>query len=602
MVGKCRPYQQEAVDSVFTYWERAPSTPEKPASPCIVMPTGSGKSPTLGEIVRILVDVCGTRGAIITHRAELIVQDTKAVRMMYPTADIGIVSAGLHRAEYGHAITICGIQSVARRPERLGKLDWMLIDENHLVGVATSGQYRTVIANRRQVNPDMRLIGLTATPSRSDQGYLTEGDDALFTSICCNISMRRLIDECWLARPVTGSASAAVDLDGVSMRGSDFAANELELASDVDKINDAVAADVSALLRGGRKGAMVFGTSVAHACRLRNALRMAGVSCEVVTGATPREERDTIYAAFKAQRLQGLVSMDVLTTGFDDPHVDIVAIVRATMSPTLFVQMAGRGGRPMYLCGMPAHDSTVEYRREQMALGPKPDGFILLDYGGNLARHGPLDDIKVKPKGKGGGDAPVKICPQCMACCAASARTCDHCGFEFPAPTRKANDRPSSLPALSIDMPPPPKKGPPVRHEVGRVEWSRHQKYGDDTAKPTLRLDYYPPEPVGLRKIVSEWVCLEHEEGGFAWRQADKWWALNVGTDTPASIDDAIAVLEAGYLKPIAAVVTVKDGKWDRVVEVIHGEIREAGDEDIDAVAVVAPAVTPDEEMDDLQW
>lgn len=613
MAGKCRPYQQEAVDSLFDYWDRAPSTPEKPASPLIVMPTGAGKSPTLGEIVRILVDVCGTRGAIVTHRAELIIQDAKAVRMMYPKADIGIVSAGLGRAEYGHAITICGIQSVARRPERLGKLDWMLIDEVHLVGVKATGQYRTVIANRRQVNPDMRLIGLTATPSRSDQGYLTEGDDALFTAICCNISVRRLIDEYWLARPITGVASASVNTDGISIVNHDFAAKELELASDVDKINDAVAADVAGQLQAGRKGAMVFGTSVAHACRLRNALRMAGVSCDVVTGATSRGERDAIYAAFKAQRLQALVSMDVLTTGFDDPHVDVVAIVRATMSSTLFVQMGGRGGRPMYACGMPAHDSTVEYRREQMALGPKPNGFVLLDYGGNLARHGPLDDIRVKSKSsKGDGDAPVKLCPKCQAMCAASARECLHCGFEFPAPTRKANDRPSSLPALSIDMPAPPPKQPPVKHDVGRVEWAKHQKYGDDTAKPTLRIDYFPPGALVVRKIVSEWVCIEHEDvSPFAFRQAFKWWANNVGTEMPACVDDAIAVLDAGYLKPIMAVVTQKDKKWDRVIEVIHGETRQPGDDDDEPAIDFKPMAPGDRSLpahgevwgdDDLSW
>jgi DNA repair protein RadD len=206
--------------------------------------------------------------------------------------------------------------------------------------------------------------------------------------------------------------------------------------------------------------------------------------------------------------------------------------------------------------------------------------------------------VKVKPKSKGGGDAPVKICPQCMALCAASARSCDHCGFEFPAPTRKANDRASTLPALSIDMPPPAPKKPPVRHEVGNVEWARHQKFGDDAAKPTLRIDYFPPGDLAVRKIVSEWVCLEHEEGGFAWRQADKWWALHVGTDTPATIDDAIAVLEAGYLKPVIAVVTQKDGKWDRVLEVIHGEARQPGEDDDEP----ATPSTPTEEMDDLPW
>jgi DNA repair protein RadD len=588
---KLRDYQQEAVDSTFTYWERAPSTPEKPASPLIVMPTGSGKSAVIGGIVRSLVETCGARGAILVHRAELIVQNTKAVRSIYPGADIGIVSASLGRREYGHAITIGAIQSVARKPELLGQLEWMLIDESHLVGHTAGGQYRNTIASRRSLVPLMPVVGLTATPSRLGQGLLTEGDDAIFTAVCYTLDIKRLIREAWLAPPITGLATASIDLDGVSITsGGDYASNDLELASDVDKINDAVARDIKAALDSGRKAAMVFATSVSHAARLRNAIRMEGISCEMVTGEMDRAQREHIYAAFKAGKIQCLTSCEVLTTGFDDPHVDVIGIVRATMSPTLFVQMAGRGSRPMYACGMVAPDSTVEYRREQMAAGPKPNGFLLLDYGGNLARHGPLDAIIVKPKSKGGGDAPVKICPQCMALCAASARQCDHCGFEFPAPTRKANDRASTLPALSIDMPPKPPKSPPQTREVGRVEWFKHQKFGDDSARPTLRMEYYPPEPVGVRKIVSEWVCIEHDEGGYAWRKAVQWWETNVGTELPASVDAAIEILDAGYMKPVRAITTQKDGKWDTVLSLTHGEVGDVGEDDPDPDTPLAPA------------
>jgi DNA repair protein RadD len=573
---KLRDYQQEAVDAVFAYWDRAPSTPERPASPLIVMPTGSGKSPTLGEIVRVLVQDCAARVVIATHRSELVVQDSKAVRSVYPGVDIGIVSAGLSRREYGHAVTIGGIQSMARKPDLMGHVDVLIIDEAHLISTKTGTQYHATIAALRARNPDMRLVGLTATPYRLGQGYLTEGEDALFTSVCYQTDIVRLIKAGWLSHITTGHTTATVDLDGVKISMGEYASNDLELATDVDKINDAVAADVKRQLDGGRTSALVFGTSVAHAKRLRNALQMAGVSTETITGETPRYERDTMIARFKSRGLACITSCDVLTTGFDSPVVDVLALVRATMSPSLYVQMVGRGMR--------------------IADGKKD--CLLLDYTGNIARHGPIDDVKVKPKSKGGGDAPVKICPQCMALCAASSRMCDHCGFEFPAPTRKANDRASTLPALSIDMPPPVPKKPPVRHDVGNVEWARHQKFGDDSARPTLRIDYFPPGDLAVRKIVSEWVCLEHEEGGFAWRQADKWWALHVGTDTPATVDDAIAVLDAGYLKPVIAVVTQRDGKWDRVLEVIHGEARQPGEDDDEP----ATPSTPTEEMDDLPW
>ena len=573
---KLRDYQREAVDAVFAYWETAPSTPEKPASPLVVMPTGSGKSPTLGEIVRVLVE-CGARVVIATHRSELIVQDAKAVRSVYPGCDLGIVSAGLSRSEYGHAITVGGVQTMARKVSRLGRVDVLIIDEAHLISTKTTTQYHAMITALRKVNPDMRLVGLTATPYRLGQGYLTEGEDALFTSVCYSTDIVKLIKDGWLSHITTGAATASIDLKGVSVRAGEYSSNDLELASDVDKINDAVAADVKKALDAGRTSALVFGTSVAHAARLRNALQMAGVSTETITGATSREQRDSVIAAFKARKLSCITSCDVLTTGFDAPVVDVLALVRATMSPSLYVQMVGRGMR--------------------IAEGKKD--CLLLDYAGNIARHGPIDAVRVKPKSDGGGDAPVKLCPKCMAMCAASARECLHCGFEFPAPTRKANDRPSSLPALSIDMPEPPPKQPPKRHDVGRVEWARHQKYGDDTAKPTLRIDYFPPGALAVRKIVSEWVCLEHEEGGFAWRNALKWWDRNVGTDLPTTIDDAITVLDAGYLKPIVAVVTEKQGKWDRVVEVIHGDTRQPGEDDDEPATAPTPT---SEEMDEIPW
>jgi DNA repair protein RadD len=348
----------------------------------------------------------------------------------------------------------------------------------------------------------------------------------------------------------------------------EYASNDLELATDVDKINDAVAADVKRQLDGGRTSALVFGTSVAHAKRLRNALQMAGVSTETITGETPRYERDTLIARFKARGLACITSCDVLTTGFDAPVVDVLALVRATMSPSLYVQMVGRGMR--------------------IADGKKD--CLLLDYTGNIARHGPIDDVKVKPKSKGGGDAPVKICPQCMALCAASARVCDHCGFEFPAPTRKANDRASTLPALSIDMPPKPPKAPPQTREVGRVEWARHQKFGDDSARPTLRLDYFAPGELSVRRLVAEWVCIEHDEGGYAWRKAVQWWEANVGTEFPASVDAAIEILDAGYMKPVCAITTQKDGKWDVVLSLTHGEVGDVGEDDPDPDTPLAPA------------
>jgi DNA repair protein RadD len=458
----------------------------------------------------------------------------------------------------------------------------MIIDEAHLISPKEGTQYHATIAALRRRNPDMRLVGLTATPYRLGQGYLTEGDDALFTSVAYTTDVGRLIKAGWLAHVSTGYATATIDLGSVGVSMGEFSTNDLELASDVDKINDAVAADVVKALGLGRTSALVFGTSVAHAKRLRNALQVAGVSTATITGETPREERDEVIGRFKARALQCITSCDVLTTGFDAPVTDVVALVRPTMSPSLYVQMVGRG----------------------MRTAPGKSDCLLLDYGGNIARHGPIDDVRVKPKGgKGDGEAPTKVCPKCMATCAASARVCDHCGAEFPAVVGKANDKASNLPALSIDMPPKAPKLPPERREVGRVEWARHHKAGDEDAPPTLRIDYFGPGSIVVRKIVSEWVCLEHSDethgGRFALKMAAAWWERNVGTDVPASVDDAIALLDAGYMKPVSAVVVQKDGKWYRVLEVVHGAARQPGEDD-DSEPQAAETQT--EEMDEIPW
>lgn len=587
---KLRAYQQEAVDAVFSYWDRAPSTKSKPASPLVVMPTGSGKSVALGETVRKLVQEYGARVLIATHRAELIKQDAKAIRSVWPMAPMGIYSAGLGRKELGHEITVGGVQSLCRVTKRLGHVDVLIVDEAHLVPATSSEQYGKLIAALRGVNPDMRLLGYTATPFRLGQGYLTEGEGAVFTSIACDVPMKRLIHEGYLSTVVTGYATAKIDTSNVSVTAGEYNLRQLGEVSDTDKINDAVANDVASALSKGRTSAIVFATNVEHAARLRNALRMLGVSTDTVTGDTPQGQREEIYARFRARKLQCITSCDVLTTGFDAPNTDICAVVRATMAPSLFVQMVGRETRPVYEVGFDLDNSTVEQRLASIAAGPKPDA-LLLDYGGNLDRHGHIDEPIVKSKKKGDGEAPVKTCKKCLAQCAAGCRTCPHCGEEFPPPEKKPiDDKASSKAALSFQA----VKEPPKRHKVGNVEWAKHQKRDDPDAPPTLRLDYYSPEdgPMSVpRKIASQWICIEHEEGGYAWKKAMAWWADNVGCREPESVDDAIALLEAGYMADVVEIETEKDKKnpkYDVVTQVWQRrpEPRDDADEE-------APMPTP---------
>ena len=559
---KLRDYQSEAIEAVADALRRGVR------APLVVAPTGSGKSAILGGIVR---DFCtmGARVLVATHRKELIAQDEKAILRVWPegTGRVGVYSAGLGRREV-RTCTVAGVQSVARRVRELGRIDVVLIDEAHLVSPKSDTQYGQLLRGLYEANNDLCVVGLTATPYRLGQGLLTQGDGKIFESIVYDIEIKRLIRDGFLSPLVSSKVSAAIDLDEVKVSGGDYVLADLELAADVDSITDSVARDIAAT---GRKSILVFGCSVAHASRLRNAIRMQGISCETVVGETPN--RDSILADFKAGRLQCVTSCDVLTTGFDAPNVDCLAIVRATLSPSLFVQICGRGSR--------------------IAEGKKD--CVVLDYGGNVARHGPIDAIKIEPKtSRGDGKAPMKICRSCWAEVHASARTCEYCGHEFPAPTKRVNERASRLAVISEDD----ENAEPVRREVERVERTRHEK---EDKTPSMRVSYYGP---GTRSdyhpIASEWICVEHDEGNFARRKAESWWRQHCSADIacPTTVSGALELED--YLKPVVAIWTKPDGKYTRITGYEFGETREPGSDDDEEVT--GDATADDVWGDEIPW
>lgn len=417
---KLRDYQQEAVDAVLAYWGKGGS------NPLVEVPTGGGKSAILGELARVVVEECGGRVVIATHRAELIEQDAAACRRVWPMAPLAVWSASLNKRGIA-PITVCGVQTVARKARDLGVVDVLIVDEAHLIPPEGAGQYQTLVRGLRETNPGLRIVGLTATPYRLGQGYLTQGDGALFSSIVYRVDIGRLVAAGHLAPLVTGNVGAQIDTSQLAIRAGEFAARDLELAADISEVTERVADDVAAALASGRTSALLFGCSVAHAEHLRDALGARDVECAVITGETEQFTRQAIIGRFRRRELAALASCDVLTTGFDAPCVDVLAVVRATASPSLYVQIVGRGMRPA--------DGKADC--------------LVLDYGGNIARHGPVDEVKIRPKSKGEGKSPTKTCDSCAAEQPAGARVCSECDYEFPPPEKKANTEASALPVLS---------------------------------------------------------------------------------------------------------------------------------------------------------
>ena len=560
---KLRDYQQEAVDAVLAYWGKGG------ANPLVEVPTGGGKSAILGELARVVVGECGGRVVIATHRAELIEQDAAACRRVWPMAPLAVWSASLNKRGVA-PITVCGVQTVARKARDLGVVDVLIVDEAHLIPPEGAGQYQTLVRGLREVNPALRIVGLTATPYRLGQGYLTQGEGALFSSIVYRVEIPRLVAAGHLAPLVTGAVGAQIDTSTLAIRAGEFAMRDLELAADIAEVTECVADDVAAALAAGRTSALLFGCSVAHAEHLAEALAARGTECAVITGETDQFTRQAIIGRFRRRELAALASCDVLTTGFDAPCVDTLAVVRATASPSLYVQIVGRGMRP-------AEGKT---------------DCLVLDYGGNIARHGPVDEIKIRPKSKGEGGMPWKICDNCSAVQPAGARVCSECDYEFPEPEKRANTEASALPVLSTGA----IGGGPAstKHAIGETQFHVHKKRSGD-GPPTVRVDYYGAEPEGASsawvptKVASEWICVEHE--GFAHSKAAKWWALHVGTRMPATVAEAVERLRAGEMPSVVEIETRPDGDYTRVVRLRQEAGRQPGDDDVaDTGGLVADA------------
>ena len=278
-----------------------------------------------------------------------------------------------------------------------------------------------------------------------------------------------------------------------------------------------------------------------------------GVEVGTVFGDTLTGLRSQTLDDFRAGRLKYLVNVNVLTTGFDAPNIDCVALVRPTMSPGLYYQMAGRGFR---LC---------EGKQD----------CLILDFGGNILRHGPVDAVHLHPpNGNGNGQAPAKECPRCHEVIAAGYVTCPACGHEFPERRRTRHKAKASMAGILSD------EATFSECPVQSVYYSVHTKRGaSDGAPKSMRVEYR----TGWQQYHSEWVCFEHS--GRARERAERWWRRRSDAPVPDTAAKAVALANSGALCETKFIVVRSDPgqKYDRIVAYQLGEkppFREPGEDD----------------------
>ena len=401
-----RDYQQRAIDQCYT-WMRG-----NDGNPCIVIPTGGGKSHIIAALCKdALQSWPETRVLMLTHVRELVSQNAEKMRLHWPNAPMGIYSAGLGKRNLGEPITFACIQSVRTKAERMGHVDLIIIDECHLVGHKDEGGYRALIGALTAINPALRVIGFTATPYRLGHGMITD-KPAIFDALIEPVSVLELIEAGHLS--VLRSKHTALELatDGVHKRGGEFIESELQSAVNTQENNERIVREC--IERGiDRKAWLFFCAGVAHAQDVAAMLLAEGIPTACVTGDTPKAARDRILQDYKAGSIRALTNANVLTTGFDYPGIDLIAMLRPTLSPGLYVQMAGRGLR----------------------IAPGKDDCMVLDFAGNVSRHGPITNVLPPTKvGEQKGEAPIKVCESCGEICHASVRICPACFAPFPEP------------------------------------------------------------------------------------------------------------------------------------------------------------------------
>ncbi len=532
-----RPYQTESINALYTYFGK------HNGNPLIVLPTGAGKSLTLAAFIKGAIEQYPTtRIIVLTHVKELIEQDAKAIIRYWPQAPIGIWSAGVGQKQKAQ-VTVAGIQSVHKLPAKFGGTDLVIVDEAHLVPRSAETMYGRFLAGLKHYNPHLKVIGLTATHYRTDSGLLTEGESRVFTDVAYEAHVGDLIKQGYLCPLVAKNGATKADLSGVHTRGGEFVANELQAAMDKAELIDGALSEVDKYAHD-RKHILGFCAGIEHAEHCAKAARQRGWTAEHVSGEMDTPTRDRVIGDFKAGRIRFLFNAMLLTTGFDFPSIDCIVMLRPTKSVGLYVQIMGRGLRM---------DGVKE-------------NTLVLDFAGNVERHGPIDQIRVKSKRAKDEDAisvaPVKECPDCHELVHASVMLCPGCGHAWEEKPAHGTTAADAVIVAALEK--------PRRYAVTDCWYQKHQKPGKP---PTVRVTY----ECGASHFY-EWIPIE-DLRDFVRKHAVTWFWKR-GLVCPKTVDDFLKMLEKpggnGGIPTPSSITVRPEGKYWRVVEA-HFESKDWG-------------------------
>lgn len=414
-----RDYQQRAVDAAVSWIK-------KTIDPAVLeLATGAGKSYIVAAIAQWVRNKSGKKVLVLAPSKELVEQDYAKYLLTGEPASIWCASI---EKSLKHDVVFGTPQSVNNAIDRFGSFACVIIDE----GDGITNTVKNIVNKLKERNRNLRVLGLTGTPYRLGTGYIYEYDEngkavpelqtrnPYYHSLLCKITANELIERGFLTPPhaddehIDGYDAAKLELNN---RGQFDAKQVEEVFEGKGRLTSMIVADIVQKSQN-RHGVLLFAATVQHAYEVLESLPQHNSA--IIHGGTPKPERESIIERFKRKRIKYLVNVAVLTTGFDAPHVDVVAILRATESVRLLQQIIGRGLRLVR--------PELAGDLHAIANSEKPD-CLVLDYAQNIQRHCPDGDLfspNVTASMVGTSGEPVLA-------------KCEHCGYqnEFTARPNK---------------------------------------------------------------------------------------------------------------------------------------------------------------------
>lgn len=414
-----RPYQEAAIQGLRDAFAADYH------SPLLVLPTGGGKTVCFSYLTSRL-QAARKRVHILVHRDELVDQVSETLaRFDVPH---GFVAAG-RTPDYRPLALVCSVQTLVRRMDRVPVPDYVICDEaHHCIGASSWG---AIIARWRDLNPGLRVIGVTATPERLSG----EGLGEVFDEMVSGPTTRELIDLEALSEYRLFAPAQQLDLSGVRSRMGDFIRGEVAAKVDKPAIIGSAVGEYRAKMPG--QPAVAFCVSIEHAEHVAEQFRAAGVTAAKLDGNMDRVLRKQLVRDFGRGEVRVLTSVDVISEGFDVPGIVGAILLRPTQSLGLYLQQVGRALRT----------------------APGKSHAVILDHVGNSQRHGLPDDPRAwsligrERKGRAGkdeGDVAIRQCPTCYAISPAAAAKCRDCGSPFPIKARTIEEVAGTLSEVEV--------------------------------------------------------------------------------------------------------------------------------------------------------